>query len=120
MTLEDEPPILRKDEPYISGYYDAFAGISVCYLKSDITSFKNVGPRVGGEVGVDRSVLARVPIEVDHGAYTHWSSNGYSYMWSSLQHSTQKQISFQLTDADGNVLDLHGGTVSCHLLFHES
>ena len=119
-NLPDEPPIVRDDEPYISGYYDSFAGISVVYLKSDLTTFRNIGPRVGGEPGVDRSVLARIPIQTDRGTYCHWSSNGYSYMWSSVQHSAQKQLRCWLTDADGNPLELHGGNVSAHLLFHDT
>ena len=98
---------------YISGYFDSFGGIHVLYLKSSLTSFKNLGPR-----STDRDCIGRIPISTDHGATCHWNANGYSYQWTPVPNLTTRQISFALTDGDGNQVDLHGGNVSFHLIFH--
>ena len=120
MNLNPKSEITNNQEPFVTGYFDAFGGVHEVYLRSStLTQARNMGPRIGF-LGTDRDTLARIPITTDHGAVLSWSANGYSYAWSSIPYLAAKQLDFVITDADGNVIDLHGGNVSFHVILHNS
>ena len=77
-------------------------------------SFKSSGPRTG-----DCDVVARVPVDVGYGYFCHWKPTGSPHEFFPVYNASLKTIHFQLTNAKGDAVDLHGGTVSIELCFND-
>ena len=74
---------------WISGYYDALAGIHELYLHSDLSQFRSAGPRLKE----DRDVICRIPVEVDHGYLNHYRSYGHQFDFTPCYNVSQKTLS---------------------------
>jgi len=71
LNLDPNPVTTKNGDSFITGYFDAFGGVSELYLHSPtLSQTRNLGPRLG-TYGVDRSCIARVGITCDHGAVLH-------------------------------------------------
>ena len=115
IRLEAEPYPVANDYTYATGYYDSYAGISEVYLQSiTLSCYKSLGPML-----TTRSTIARIPVEAEHGATAHWVSMGHSFDFLPVPYLSARQLDFKLCDAKGQAINLHGGTISFHLRFHD-
>lgn len=115
IRLEAEPYPVANEDTYVTGYFDSYAGISEVYLQSiTLSCYKSLGPML-----TTRSTIARIPIEADHGATAHWVSMGHTFDFLPVPYLSARQLDFRLCDAKGQAINLHGGTISFHLRFHD-
>ena len=115
IRLEAEPYPSANEETYVTGYFDSYAGISEVYLQSiALSCYKSLGPML-----TTRSTIARIPIEAEHGATAHWVSMGHTFDFLPVPYLSARQLDFRLCDAKGQAINLHGGTISFHLRFHD-
>ena len=115
IRLESDPYPVIDQGTYVTGYFDSYAGISEVYLQSvTLSCYKSLGPSLNS-----RSTIARVPVEAEHGATAHWVSMGYTFDFLPVPYLSARRIDFKLCDATGQAINLHGGTISFHLRFHD-
>lgn len=115
IRLESDPGLTINNGTYVTGIFDADADWHVLYLHSDLTSFKSSGPRKA-----DRDVIARIPVTVSRGYMNHWEAVGHAYQTIPVPSISLKNLRFTLTNARGDVVDLHGGNISIELWFADS
>ena len=115
IRLESDPYPVIGSGTYVAGYFDSYAGISEVYLQSiTLSCYKSLGPMLTA-----RSTIARIPLEAEHGATAHWVSMGHTFDFLPVPYLSARQLDFRLCDAKGQAINLHGGTISFHLRFHD-
>ena len=87
--------------------------VKTIYLTSNsLGNLSNVGPRPG-----QRDVLCCVPVTVSYGYLVCDTDASQSEEWTDCSGQLLKRLSFQIRDAAGSVIDLHGLEVSFCLAF---
>ena len=100
---------------WVSGLYDASAGIHQVFLHSSLGRSLANGPRPG----MDRDVIAVFNVSgASYGDVLGYESMGHTYDFSPAYHETAKDPHFRLTDYRGRTVDLAGGELSCEILLY--
>jgi len=100
---------------WVSGLYDASAGIHQVFLRSSLGRSLANGPRPV----IDRDVLCCINVTEGYGEVQAYQSTSNHYDFTPVYFEVSQLISFRLTDYRGRVVDLAGGEFSCELLFHQ-
>ena len=94
-----------------TGAVDVRRTHSLCLHSSTLTNFKCLGP------AGSRSILARVPVTSSYGSILHQQHSGHVLDYTPCGGVTLQTISFSLTNADNEPVNLRGGHISFCLLF---
>lgn len=101
-------------EKWVSGHYDAQV-IHDLYIHSDLGRPLTNGPRLG----IDKDVIARIPVTSPHNDVCHYESFAHQYDFIPVYFASNKILRFTITDYKGRVVDLAGGgDVVLELLFY--
>ena len=103
--------VLRVTAPttYVSVFKSALLDLRVnhvLYLHSSLTSYQSLTSR--GE----RTAIARIAINADLGYVVRWQNNALSDDYMAVGSLRFRTLSFRLTNAYGETVDLHGGHIS--------
>jgi hypothetical protein len=108
------PNICNNNFPYVSGFVSTINYNSL-YLRSNVNSLDNIGPD-----GNSCDIIKKIPTTASYGALmTNYDLNVNDYTHIKNRNAIT-MLEFRLTDAYGNVIDLHGSHVSFTLIFEES
>jgi hypothetical protein len=106
--------VCNVSNPFLSGFVSTINYNSI-YLRSNVNSLDNIGPD-----GNSSDIIKKIPTTAAYGALmTNYDLNVNDYTHIKNRNAIT-MLEFRLTDAYGNVVDLHGSHVSFTLIFQES
>jgi hypothetical protein len=99
-------------QAYVSEFVDLMAVKTIYLTSTSLGSLSNVGPRPG-----QRDVLCCVPVTVSYGYMVCDTDASQTEEWTDCSGQILKRLSFQIKDAAGAIIDLHGLDLSFCLAF---
>jgi hypothetical protein len=101
-----------QSQAYVSEFVDLMAVKTIYLTSTSLGNLSNVGPRPG-----QRDVLCCVPVTVSYGYLGCDTDASQAEEWTDCSGQLLKRLSFQVRDAAGSVIDLHGLEISFCLAF---
>jgi hypothetical protein len=101
-----------QSQAYVSEFVDLMAVKTIYLTSTSLGNLSNVGPRPG-----QRDVLCCVPVTVSYGYLVCDTDASQAEEWTDCSGQLLKRLSFQVRDAAGSVIDLHGLEISFCLAF---
>lgn len=107
------PQLCSSANPFVSGFVNTI-NYSCLYLRSNLSSLDNIGVD-----GNSSNIIKKIPVNASYGSLmTNYDFNIYDYTRIKNRNSISL-LEFQLTDAYGNVIDLHGSHITFTILFND-
>jgi hypothetical protein len=101
-----------QSQAYVSEFVDLMAVKTIYLTSTSLGNLSNVGPRPG-----QRDVLCCVPVTVSYGYLVCDTDASQAEEWTDCSGQLLKRLSFQVRDAAGSIIDLHGLEISFCLAF---